>query len=106
MPGAKWTPMNRDYRFILLVEHPENHTIYRSALNVDAYCAPFLRPYDLCDRDFDAAMTGGVVKLGAARIDADRKKLAEEIAGQLTEKILESMKSQDTRNGYKQEAKG
>lgn len=33
-------------------------------------------------------------------------KLAEEIAGQLTEKILESMKSQDTRNGYKQEAKG
>lgn len=42
------------------------------------------------------------VNLDAARIDHDRKRLAETIAVQLTESILDAIKGRDLRNGYDQ----
>lgn len=43
------------------------------------------------------------MKMGAARIDSDRKRLAQQIAEQLTKTILDAVQSRDLVNGYPKE---
>lgn len=93
--------MNTQYRFILHVECPDGKR-YTHAVNVDAFDAPQFDRYDLCSEPMSAMMAGGVMSMGAARIDTDRKQLAEQISASLTDGILESIKARDLRNGYEQ----
>jgi hypothetical protein len=48
---------------------------------------------------------GGVMRMGAARIDTDRKRLVEQISASLTDGILTAIKGRDLRNGYEQNTK-
>jgi len=50
-------------------------------------------------------MAGGVMSMGAARIDTDRKRLAEQVSAALTDGILTAIKGRDLRNGYEQNNK-
>lgn len=93
--------MNTRYRFVLLVTSPDGRTS-RSGFAVDAFEAPQLSSYDLCSEPLSAMMAGGVLSTGAARIDADRKSLAQEIASKLANAILDGIKKGDTKNGYPQ----
>lgn len=49
-----------------------------------------------------AMMAGGVMDMVAARIDHARKRLAQTIGADLTEAILNAIKSRDLLNGYEQ----
>lgn len=60
-------------------------------------------PYDLCRDAMTAMIADGVTRLGAARIDADREKLAKDIANGLTNAIMKALKSRDLENGYRKE---
>ncbi len=95
--------MNTQYRFRLSVEMPNGEQKH-SAFNVDAYMARAAKwdPYDLCSDSMTAAIADGVTSLGAAKIDAEREKLATEIACVLTKHIMDAIKSRDLRNGYAQ----
>lgn len=93
--------MNTAYKFRLYVEMP-NGKQKASAFNVDAYVARDAgwEPYDLCSDAMTAAIADGVTSLGAARIDAEREKLAAEISRLMTAHIMDAIKSRDLRNGY------
>lgn len=93
--------MNLHYHFDLMVECPDG-TRRRAAFKIDAFEAPFEK-YDLCSTPLAAMMAGGVMKMGAARIDSDRKRLAQQIAEQLTKTILDAVQSRDLVNGYPKE---
>lgn len=95
--------MQTQYRFHLAVETPDGK-LHRQALNVEAYKRepmPF-RPIDRCDNAMMAMMASGYTPTMASRIDSERKQLAQQIAAQLTEGILDAIKAQDTINGYQQ----
>jgi hypothetical protein len=96
--------MNTNYKFRLTVETPDGQhkTV---AFDVDAYTARHMEwePYDLCSDALTAVAVGGVSKMGAARIDTEREKLAAEVAGKLTSHILNEIKSRDLHNGYEQQ---
>ena len=94
--------MRRDqYRLILSVECPGGKR-HSTAFEVGAHAAPQFEPYDLCSSPMGAGLAGGVMPQRAARIDVGRETLAQQIAGILTESILEQIKSRDLRNGYEQ----
>lgn len=97
--------LNTQYRFTLCVECPDGQRHIQD-FNVGAFAARQLDPYDLCSEPLSAMMAGGVMQMGAARIDADRKRLAEQVAAALTDGILTAIKSRDLRNGYEQNAQG
>lgn len=95
--------MNTQYRFHLYVETPQRKQ-YREVFTVDALQSlpmPF-RPIDRCSDPMTAMMASGYTSSMAARIDTERKQLAQQIAAQLTEGILDAIKAQDTHNGYPQ----
>lgn len=94
-------PMNTQYRFSLCVECPDGKR-HIQAFNVDAFAAPQLQPYDLCSEPITAMMVVGVMSMGAARIDTDRKRLAEQVSAALTNGILNAIKGRDLQNGYEQ----
>lgn len=91
--------MNTQYRFTLTVECPDGKR-HAQAFNVEAFAAPQLEPYDLCSSPMTAMIVGGVMNMGAARIDVDRKSLAGQIAAKLADGILEAIKGRDLDNGY------
>lgn len=93
--------MNTLYRFTLGVECPDGKR-HVEAFNIEAYAARQWEPYDLCDNSLCAMMAGGVMKMGALRIDAEREKLAKQIAAKLTAAILKAIKARDLHNGYPQ----
>lgn len=93
--------MQTQYRFTLQVECPDGKR-HTHSIDVDAFAAPQFDRYDLCSELMSAMMAGGVMSMGAARIDTDRKHLADQISVFLTDCILESIKARDLRNGYKQ----
>lgn len=93
--------MQTQYRFTLSVECPDGNR-YVEAFNVEAFAAKHLEPYDLCSEPLTAMLAGGVMQLGAARIDTDRKQLAAQVSTALTEHILKAIKTRDLRNGYPQ----
>lgn len=93
--------MNRDYRFTLHVDCPDN-SHHSAAFVVEAYARPQFEPVDVCDRPITAMMVGGVTTSQAHRIDIGREALAEYISKALTRKIMESIKARDLRNGYQQ----
>jgi len=96
--------MNTLYRFHLAVETPDGK-LHRQALNVEAFKRepmPF-RPIDRCDDAITAMLASGHTPMMAARIDSERKQLAQQIADQLAEGILDAIKAQDTINGYPQQ---
>ena len=95
--------MNSSYRFALQSTCPDGkrHTY---AFDVAAFIAPQFEPYDFCTGAVTAMMAGGVMSMGAARIDTDRKRLAEEIADKITDGILEAIKARDLANGYEKSA--
>ena len=95
--------MNTRYRFSLCVECPDGKRHHQDFI-VDAFSAPELEPYDLCSDPLSAMAMGGVMRMGAARIDTDRRRLAEQISASLTDGILKAIKGRDLRNGYEQEA--
>jgi hypothetical protein len=95
--------MNTQYRFTICVDCPDGKR-HIQAFNVDAFAAPQLEPYDLCSEPLSAMMAGGVMRIGAARIDADRQRLAEQVSAALTDGILNAIKGRDLRNGYEQNA--
>lgn len=99
--------MNTTYKFRLFVQTPD-HQEKRSAFDVDAYVARDAgwEPYDLCSDAMTAAIADGVTGLGAQRIDAEREKLAADIARQLTAHIMDAIKARDLRNGYPQNNEG
>lgn len=96
--------MNTLYHFHLAVETPDGK-LYRQAVIVEAFKPrdpmPF-RPIDRCDNAMTVMMASGHTPMMAARIDSERKQLAQQIAAQLTEGILDAIKAQDTINGYQQ----
>jgi len=97
--------MNTAYKFRLTVQTPD-HKEHCSAFDVDSKTArdSGFEPYDLCSDGKIAYAVGGVTTSGAERIDVEREKLAAEISRQITAHIMESIKSRDLRNGYRQNA--
>ncbi len=93
------------YEFRLYCKCPESYQEKATWLKIDAYQAKPFEPYDLCDSAKMAYIFNGRTAEVAMRIDEDRKKLAYEIARELTDTILEQIKSRDTVNGYPQEQK-
>lgn len=57
-------------------------------------------PVDVCDDPFIAFVTGGVTRPQLRTVNNDRKKLAEQIAAQITDGIIKTIEKQDTTNGY------
>lgn len=96
--------MNTNYRFHLTVEMPNGYDRKYSAFEVAAFVAQQAKwdRYDLCSDAMTAALADGVTSLGAERIDAEREKLAKDVAERLTEHIMNAIKSRDLRNGYEQ----
>lgn len=93
--------MHTQYRFTLHLECPDGK-LHVTAFNIDANSAPEFDRFDLCDGALEAMAFDGVVAEGAARINSDRKHLAQEIATKMTFAILDQIKCRDLRNGYEQ----
>lgn len=91
--------MISQYQFHLSVTCPDGQRHTRAFI-VEAFSAPQFEPYDMCSEPLTAMMAGGVMPTGAARIDTDRKRLAEQIAAKITEGILNAIKGRDLNNGY------
>jgi len=89
----------KHFRFTLTCETPDGK-IHRRAFIVDSEIPTPFKSYDFCPDPAIARMVGGISS--TARIDTDRERLARQISTEVTEGILTSVKSQDTKNGYPQ----
>lgn len=97
--------MTQGYRIYVQVLPPGEYNTKGFAYEVDAFMAEDFKwvPYDLCSDSMTALIAGGVTSRQAARIDADREKLAKDISNGLTNAIMKALKSRDLENGYKKE---
>jgi len=94
--------MNTRYRFELIVDMPSGEQ-KQACFEVEALVAKecLWEPYDRCSDGLSFLAGLGVSEDGAKRIDTQREKLAQEIAGRLTAHIMAAIKSRDLRDGYR-----
>lgn len=92
----------KQYHIDIIIRSPEGKQ-HRGAIIINASEYPELAKYDLCSGGLEALAFGGVTQTMAHGIDKSRKQIVTEIVANLTDFVMDKIKSADTENGYTKE---
>lgn len=93
--------MIHTYTFSVMVR--TEHQCFESCFKISTLDSDVpIAPIDRCSDSMTAAICGGKTPTQALYIDAQRKEFCEQVAHQLAEALFNSIKKQDTVNGYPQ----
>lgn len=87
--------------YVTLEMHGKQHT---ACVQIDASAIDAFNPIDRCDDPMIASLVGGKNEMQAMEVDKQRKQLAKAISAQVTDFLMNSLKSADTENGYPKES--
>lgn len=73
---------------------------HAACVHIDASTIDAFKPIDRCDDPIIAALVGGKNEIQAMEVDKRRKQLAKAISTQVTDFLMNGLKSADTENGY------